>query len=375
MQNPTQRVANLIISLLLVGGFGILLGRWLGQELWHNSREGALVGLWAVALFPAALALAIILHEVGHVLAARLAGCRPRLFAAGPLIIRRGTRRIRVELHWGGLVPGGMVAATPPEAGSIVRPVAILVTGGPLTNLLLSLVSAGIYRSMEPAGIPSGRLFVAVFGIASLIVGLISLNPYRPGMASDGLRLLRLWPGGTAAERDAALFTIFGLIYAGIRPADWPQRLLEQATALIDGTADEATGQILAYYHALDLGRPGSAGNHLNRALELVTVQSHSLRPGYYLEAAYSAAMLENNKEKANDYLARAGWGAAIEPYRRLRCEAAVLMAHGQTVRAMEQADLALALLARKEKNGTDHLEESLLRDLRTRGGRVLKAQ
>ncbi|MFZ5824797.1 MAG: site-2 protease family protein [Bacillota bacterium] len=377
MAGPTRPLLPRLFSLLLVVVSGLLIGLWVGREIGATPGPtgGLKAGFWAILLFPAALLLAVILHEVGHVLFARVGGCRPRLFVIGPLSVKREDGRLQMEWNWSGKVAGGLVVASPPDDGPIVRPVAILIAGGPLINLLCALLAGSLYLATEPTPAPSLRLFAGLFAGASLFIALTALNPFHKGLASDGRRLLRFWRGGPPAERDAALFTLTGLIYAGLRPAQWPGRLLEQATTLADGTPDEAAGQILAFYQALDLENRETAAAHLARAMQLIDLQPPAIRPAYYLEAAYGSAMLDGDAERAAAYLARGKGGLAIEPYGRLRCEAAVLLAQGQTVQAMERVDRALEMLSHKEKIGTDHLEESLLLDLQARAGSALEGR
>lgn len=375
MAQPSRPALPRLFSLLLVAAFSLLFGLGLGPEMDATAgpRGGLKAGLWAIALFPVTLLLAVVLHEIGHVIAAVIGGCRTRLFVIGPLAVKRETGRLRVEWNWHGKVAGGLVVASPPDDGPIVRPVAILIAGGPLINLLSALLAGSLYLATEPAGAPSLRLFVGLFAGASLFITLTALNPFHTGLASDGRRLLRFWRGGPPAERDAALFTLTGLIYSGLRPSGWPERLLEQATALADGTPDEAAGQILAFYQALDRRSLDLAATHLARAMQLIELQPTAIRPAYYLEAAYGAAMLDGDAERAATYLARGHGGLAIEPYGRLRCEAAVLLAQGRAVQAMERVDRALEMLTHKEKSGTDHLEESLLLDLQGRASAALE--
>lgn len=325
--------------------------------------------LWACICLPPALLLALFLHEAGHLAAAWLVGWRPRFFVVGPLVVRWEGRRIRVDWQWQSRIFGGLVMATPPESGPATGPVAILVAGGPLFTLLFGAV-AGVacYASLPAQGAAFWRLFTGLFAGASLVVAMAALIPYSTsGMASDGLRLLRLRRGGPPAQRDVAILSLTSMNYAGIRPNLWPDRLLEQATALTDGTASEAAGQILAFYQTLDRGRHQLAAAHLSRSMQLIDQQPPAVRPAYYLEAAYGAAMFEGNPDRASAFLAKGQGGLAIEPYGRLRCEAAVLLAQGRSVLAMERVDLALATLAHKEKVGTDYLEEALLLDLKGR--------
>jgi hypothetical protein len=80
----------------------------------------------------------------------------------------------------------------------------------------------------------------------------------------------------------------------------------------------------------------------------------------------------QESAERAARFLVRGSDGLAVAPYGRMRCEAAVLLAQGRPLQALERVECAMHLLARQEKNGTDLLEESLLRDLQNRAQTML---
>jgi|GEM_PF-6131458 len=182
-------------------------------------------------------------------------------------------------------------------------------------------------------------------------------------------QLWRLWRGGPLAERTRALFILTGLVLRGVRPARWSTELLEPALEPADSSADEGAARLMAYYACLDTGDDSAAAAHLERALVLVDRQPARRRAPYYLEAAYAGAIGQLDLNRALAYLRQAEDGAGIEPYAFLRAEAALLIARGLPTSALEQLDLADALLAAKpERTGLDHLEASLLQELRIKG-------
>ncbi len=318
------------------------------------------------------LLVSVALHEVGHLLAGRIAGCRIHLFALGPIRLRWEGRSPRLSFNWADRVAGGFVVASPPMRRSVILPIAVLIAGGPGLNLLLASFALGLYQAVPKGG--ALRQPSLLFAIISLLTALIALNPFRRGLASDGLRLWRLWRGGPPAERDAALFTLTGLDHRGVRPARWPADLLARCLEPADASTDEAAARIMAYYAALDRGEPVTAAVHLERAIAVIEKQPRSVRAPYYLEAAFAAAFIHADADRAEAYLRQAEDALDIEPYVWLRCEAALLLSQAQPTAALERLDLALALLARKqERTGTDHLEARLLRDLHARGERAIR--
>jgi hypothetical protein len=173
-------------------------------------------------------------HELGHVVAGALARFRFHVYILGPLRVERdvGTGQIGARYNRELGTWGGMAGSFPQDARDLRRRVAMLLAGGPLASLLLAAAAVIALAAAAGAMSPLVRGVVAIAGLFSGGIGLVTLLPMR---GTDGGRLLRLKRGGPPAEREAAVFGIVGLLTSGVRRATgrrhWPTRRWARPTA------------------------------------------------------------------------------------------------------------------------------------------------
>jgi hypothetical protein len=151
--------------------------------------------------------LSVVAHELGHLLGGRLGGWRPFLFIVGPLRLRFGER---LHVSWGRLGPGllGMAASLPPARAGTATPreLALLLLGGPASNLLLVLLGLlGLYGLGDELG-PFQRRGCAVLVLVNGFFAVINLLPFKTkGFLSDGYQLRQVWRGDPAVHERLAM--------------------------------------------------------------------------------------------------------------------------------------------------------------------------
>jgi hypothetical protein len=301
-----------------------------------------------------AIYLAIALHEAGHLLAGHLVGFHFRYVTIGPLKISRQGRRLRLSGAGRRLWFSGFAASLPTDYHDLPRRTAVMIAGGPIASLLQSVVAgAGIaawFQHFIPFGLRSTAQLAALVPLLSVtgmaVVFLVSILPFRTGgLMTDGAKLLLLWRGGAQAEQYCVLTILAGLALAGVRPREWPAELIARTETPPDAPDHTTSLAMMAYYHALDRGEVEAAAAHLERGLSALEKHPRLFRPAVCLAAAYFTARYRGDAAKAREYLRESKGVVLVEPYARLRTEAAILFAEQNWAAARARATEALAAI------------------------------
>ncbi|MFV9504937.1 MAG: hypothetical protein AB4911_10280 [Oscillochloridaceae bacterium umkhey_bin13] len=333
--------------------FGAVVGRWVGERA---STDATSPWLLLVALV-LGLPLAILGHELGHVLGGRLVGFRFLLLIVGPLKVDRVGERIRFGWNRSLGLVGGLAASVPNDDHKLRQRMLVMVAGGPLASLIIGGSSLLVVTHLV------GSAPLVVFAALNLAIAVATLLPLpTAGFQTDGRRLMMLLRGGARAERwcATALATAMTLVQ---RPREVPPALLATALGLPDASLDDLGAHTIAYSVALDQGDRAAAEAHLNYVLTHQARLPAALRPALGLESAYLAA-LRGEAEAARNEFEAARKGALIEAYTLARVEAAVLHAEGRPAEASARAQVGLDLLAKLQPGPSGIGEAELLREL-----------
>jgi hypothetical protein len=300
--------------------------------------------------------LAIVLHELGHLLGGRLAGFRFALLVVGPLRVSRSAE----GLQWGwntalGLA-GGLAASLPTAGCNLRRGILLTVTGGPLTSLVVGLGALALFNQISPATVPATFLYVSLLALSltSLLITLATLIPHTAGgFYSDGQRLLALLRRDPEAEQINLTLLVSAAAVAGVRPRAWDAEQMARIATLQNPTAVTAVAASLLYTHALDRGDLPEARRQLQRMLDY----NHLLPPATQNEALYEAVFFEawhrRDAAQAARFLPATQKDGLGEPAMRLKAQTAVALLHGEDDRAWELLQEAQTALQRSISPGT----------------------
>lgn len=202
-------------ALSFVIGSALVFGCIAGFAAISESLE-----LLGILMALAILAAAIVIHEWGHVLAARTGGMTVACVQIGSLLFvprRKGWRWRKTDSSW----KWRGVTVAYPRTDVPLRPQYLrYVAGGPIANIIagLSAICVGIAL---PYRLGAGLWFM--FGSYNLMLAFLSLLPRtgRP-IASDGLQLLRWFMGVDESDPRLALSRIFGKSLHGASTQDLP---------------------------------------------------------------------------------------------------------------------------------------------------------
>lgn len=342
---------------MLAAALLILVARLLDPD----SLRG-LIGSYAGMLSTVILAtvLLIAVHEGGHMLAGLLVGYRLAGFGIGPVIGTRNDRRWQFQINWR-WAAGGYTMIVPDDPHDTIRRDAIMIAAGPLAGLALAAVALLVTQAVLVAADarPWRTVVLELSGATCFLSGLISvasLVPHRNrfGQSSDGARLWMLWKGGAEAYRWIAMRCIHAEILAGRRPREWSATWITFLTAGTDDTPDNLSGQYNAYLWSLDSGQIERAGALVDRMVAASSAPQWLRQSGLLTELAYYEARYRHNPARARQYLA-----AIVDSDRlelrgpRLRAEAAILAAEGETAAARAKIQAAFDHVARHRLGDT----------------------
>ncbi|KRD40028.1 MULTISPECIES: M50 family metallopeptidase [unclassified Lysobacter] len=214
----------------------------LGAALACSSIVEPLSGFWAlsagVLLFMALTYLALAVHEFGHYLGARLRRMIVLAVAIGPVefypVVGGWRPRPRERRHVREV--GGYVVAFPDPDRPPRGDFAVMLLGGPLANLVLTLSLAALLATMEASHWQLLCIALALLNFAGFACNLL---PYQTkSLATDGLQLLRLrhWPSDMHTDPWLVWMRLMGRSLRGVTADELPEHemrvLAERADAL-----------------------------------------------------------------------------------------------------------------------------------------------
>ena len=311
--------------------------------------------------------LSLILHELGHVVGARVYGmtvARVNISGIEFHSLRRGVRVRQSRIKHRNV--GGYVQAFP-MFGRPMRPQMISLTlGGPMGNLVVAILCGACGWLMFPR---ASAFFLLSFATLNLGSALVNLIPYQGSLPSDGLVLLRLLRGFDENATELAQLRLISRSIAGQTADQLPEDevvLLEQQPSPIPLIA--LWYRLKADQNRGDWARADSRRTQFE-ALEhaLVPAQRTMLFETLAIlrtELAFSRAMLTGDSTELDKapLPARAAWTC---PWLQLRCQALAASLRGDRTRCAELLETS----RRKAENSIDRAlwsSEALLRTYMT---------
>ena len=284
-----------VISWLIGGAIGVAAD-------FVGLRSGFIEWLpvWLIG-FLVALSVGVLLHELGHLTAGRLAGFDFLKIVAGPWMVARESGGYRFRFLPKRIVTcAGQTVMIPRSTADLRRRFALFAAGGPVVTALLFLPVA-----LLPWGLATSCLLAA-----NLVLALFSWLPMTLGGSHTDGKLLRTLAGkGPASERLAAVLYLMAIDNCAVEPRQWPPEILARLAAETPGRGGrEFRGEaaIMLLIHACDVGETEA----MAAALEQVLAHAHRLRPdlrrGFFAEAAFFQGVYRRKAAPALAWLADA---------------------------------------------------------------------
>lgn len=265
----------------------------LGSELFPLAL---ITAVWVfVCIF-----LAVLVHELGHVWAGKRARFEFQSMSVGRIEWRKINGKITVHRIRDART-AGFTRMVPSDAENLVSRMMLFILGGPLASLFFCALTYVAFL-VTPDRLRGGEMVAILPHVLSLVLFVMSISvlpgtlvPFTSssGNMTDMKALLALAGKEEGRERIVAFLLLSRDIVSGLRAREWNGSVLEAASKLTDGSAEELRARIFAYYHHDDLGNSDAADRDLRRCLKIaerLKGKGGILREIAYLESAYDAA-------------------------------------------------------------------------------------
>ena len=279
-----------------------LIGLALGSAIGFGITKLPIDPVTALLCLPA-FYLAVAIHEIGHLIAGKLAGMDPGgLIVGGFAMIKSGERWV-FRFDYRNIMCGGLAKPLPPNGEFSRSKFAWMVAGGPLASLLFAAAmgAARLRYGSGPLAWRGSLFWTAVF------ITIISLVPGSGGVnKTDGARLWMLLRHPARALSWVAMLMIQTEETNGVRPRDWNPKLVKQMLETSPSEGQYLYSEWLAFYRSSDEDDEVAALEHLENALARSKRGSTMLRHCWFLEAAQASALARGNAAHARVWLERA---------------------------------------------------------------------
>lgn len=320
--------SGLVIGVFLMEMLAVLGG------IWHEN--------WP-AIFVLLLALAIAVHELGHLLAGWVVGFHLTSIQVGPLLLESeyGVLRARVcfdmmALGYTGMLPDGV--------RKLRRRSLIYIVGGPAANFLIVILVV-LASYLVPLPSTSGFATAAgQLGAICLLLGMVSLVPFA---SNDGALVEMLLWSPLAARRWISTLALGSQYGRGIRARDWKQTWVKAAIYLPDKSQSEFNASWMAYLVANDRKEASLAAKCLERCLELTPALTTRYRDLVAQEAAVFSGWFRMDSDLANKWLLQVKRRHSLSPIRETRIKVILHCARHDFDTAIAMCELGLALIHR----------------------------
>lgn len=315
---------------------------------------------WMLFLFSAALVVVILrwvpvyiywwfpvlyasiaFHEIGHLVAGKLAGMEAGGIVVGGLMFFRSGDHWRCRFDYRQLLSGGLAKPLPEKGDFNPARYAWMVAGGPLATIML-VAGSGIAMW---AG-SSAEWLVTLFWV-NMILLAGAMYPASGVNKSDGPRLWMLLRNRDESRSWIALLQVMAEETKGALPRDWDPELVALMLQNNPKSGDNAFRHLLAFYRRIDEGGRNAALVHLERALAASGRCGRALRYACFAEAAGSSAMLRGNPAAARVWVARAA--KIRKPVSPHTINAFLEHSEGRYADALKSWDASLAFLAKRK--------------------------
>jgi len=324
------------------------------QQL-EKARE--ILTAWDILAFPVLMLVVFGVHEIGHVLGGLSQGMRFLMLIVGPFGWHASSHGPKFQWNTNLALMGGLAAMLPRKIEATRRELLVLIVGGPLASLLLSMFAIALASVGEPR-FAAYCTFVAATSFGIFVVTLIPVR--SGGFMSDGLQIIDVLRGGSSIIGRNSLMQIFAQSLDGVRPRDWDSSAIDElARADCKDSLLRTGGLLYLLAHAMDCRQDGDIERY--RALLESSVDGYpsGFKQSIHIELAI-CAWLARDTDAVRRHL-KASRGGIVEKSRRFLAQAALAKLEGRAEDCERDRLLAINALERASDVGQRKLTEDQL--------------
>ncbi len=355
---------ELMLVAILLGASAIAFGPPWTRIIFQRVR---LETFSALSAFLAALGIAIILHEAGHLIAALLVDFEILGGALGP--IRATHLHGRWTFQLSGKRLSASISAIPRQNHSWRKRMLLVVAAGPGATLLTGAIAAfvsfsGDYGAWSNAFLAS----VSELSFFLFVLGLIP-NAAKAQARNDARLCYDLFHNTPEAQEILLYHLVAQIGVAGMRPRDYPERLIRKLAA-----ARSRPDMALIFAHtiviwAIDRGDIQTAGAWEQRAVELSDLCDLRLQNLTLARSAFFDVLFRDNLASAQSKFRDVSLELLTPAYFMHRAKAAYQIVAGDIDDAL--AEVHRATFSFPTKLPYYEFERDLLRGLHEKAIRV----
>jgi Peptidase family M50 len=318
----------LFVAALLIGVVLQLAGpAWLSNMFHINA---GLAGSPLTLLL--ALAVSVVVHELGHLIPSLCFGFYVSRIVLGPLSVSRAHGRWKLRYSRAWFVAS--VSAFPPDERAWRVRMLTVIAGGPIATLCAFLAAAYLLQVWGPG--TSAACFlcgVAQLNLFLFVLGLVP-NSSDASVRNDARLLLTLLENGCEAEQIRLYHYVTCLQITGVRPSSYPRQLIARL-ATATGNYDLMLFNALSIFlWALDSGDIATADVWDRYAISLLEDHALKLADTVRSESACFDVLYRNNPFAAIEKL-RVAKKETLSPWLKHRSEAVLKIAQAPHLDAL----------------------------------------
>lgn len=322
------------------------------------GRADATLTGWDLLVLPVLFLIVLGAHEVGHLIGGMSQGMRFLVLIVGPFGWHASVAGPRFEWNTNLALMGGIAATLPTEVGaSLRRQMLVLVAGGPLASLLLTVLAVALASLSDPRFTAYG-IFIAA---TSFGIFLVTLIPVRTGgFMSDGMQIIDLLRGGSAVIERSAIMHIFAQSLDGVRPRDWDPSSIDELKRIGADDPLRSTGAALyLLYRAMDSRDTTDIERYGREIEEGLASYPTGFKQSLHVELAI-CGWLKGDADAVRRHLGESR-GGVVEKSRRLLAQAALARLESRSEDCERHRRLAIKALAKASDAGQGKLTEDQL--------------